>query len=340
MLEQNPASDPDIQETQPLEAALIESPEEEAYRLAIEHKIRSEANHSVDLYSQLKQQSNFLDEAHREFQSSDDEAISASYAGEWILDNYYIIQRTLRQIREDLPPGYYRQLPKLANPPLAGFPRVYAIAHELIASRDASIHMEHVETFILAYQQVEALNIGEIWAIPIMLRLGFIETLIHSIAGILQKKAPVADHRPEHLQLQIETDTIIAHCITSLRTIENYEWNDFFDRVSLVEGILSTDPANVYARMDFESRDRYRKVVESLALLVDQSETDVARAAISLAETSARTNEHVNRIGHVGYWLIDQGYFDLRTGLGYSPKGSERMVTGCAVIRRQPIWAA
>jgi cyclic beta-1,2-glucan synthetase len=324
MLDNNPTKDPDTQEAHPIQEVAIGSPEDDAYRFAKEHKVQSGTSHSFDLYNQLKQQAAYLDEAYREFQTSDDKDIPASYAGEWILDNYYIIQRSLRQIREDLPPNYYRQLPKLINTTLAGFPRVYAIAAELTKARDASLDMDHVENYLKAYQQVAPLNIGEIWAIPTMLRLCLVEMLVLAIADILRNEPPIVDDHADILQLQLEPDTITAHCITSLRAIEHYEWNDFFDRTNLVEGILATDPAEVYSQMDFESRDRYRKVVESLALLLDQQETAVAQAVVSLAERSSHSSSDSMWSQHVGYWLIGSGYTQLRETLGYSPKSLER----------------
>jgi cyclic beta-1,2-glucan synthetase len=64
------------------------------------------------------------------------------------------------------------------------------------------------------------------------------------------------------------------------------DWKAFFESVSLVEQVLSRDPAEVYSHMDFDTRDRYRKVVEELALAARWSEVAVAEAAIRLAGQS------------------------------------------------------
>ena len=100
-----------------------------------------------------------------------------SPAGEWLLDNYYLIEEHIRTGKKHLPKGYSEGLPRLMNTPSAGLPRVYDIALELISHTDGRIDLEGLITFIHAYQQVSPLKIGELWAIPIMLRLALIENL-------------------------------------------------------------------------------------------------------------------------------------------------------------------
>lgn len=96
---------------------------------------------------------------------------------EWLLDNYHIIADALREIEVDLPGGYEMQLPKLAGTPLAGFPRVYAIAISLLAHTDCTLDELNLERFVQAYQSIAPLAIGELWAVPIMLRLVLVENL-------------------------------------------------------------------------------------------------------------------------------------------------------------------
>ena len=83
-------------------------------------------------------------------------------------------------------------------------------------------------------------------------------------------------------------DEVVANCFTSLRAIATYDWMDFFEHVSRVEQILRSDPADVYAGMDRTTRNRYRKVIEELALATGQSELEVARMAITLAQAACR----------------------------------------------------
>ena len=96
---------------------------------------------------------------------------------EWLLDNFYIIEEALRQVQTDLPRGYYCELPTLDHGPLAGLPRVYALALALIIHTDSSLDEGQVLDFARAYQSVAPLTIGELWAVPTMLRLALLENL-------------------------------------------------------------------------------------------------------------------------------------------------------------------
>jgi cellobiose phosphorylase len=98
-------------------------------------------------------------------------------AAEWLLDNFYLIEEQIQMARRHLPRGYSRELPRLRNGPSAGLPRVYDIVLELISHVDAQIDAASLSGFIAAYQTVASLKLGELWAIPIMLRLGLIENL-------------------------------------------------------------------------------------------------------------------------------------------------------------------
>lgn len=100
-----------------------------------------------------------------------------SPAGEWLLDNHYIVQEHIREIRTNLPGGYYQELPKLANGTLAHYPRVYEVAIELIAHTEGHITLDNITLFVREYQKIASLKMGELWAIPTMLRLGLVENI-------------------------------------------------------------------------------------------------------------------------------------------------------------------
>ena len=95
-----------------------------------------------------------------------------SPAGEWLLDNFYLIDEQIRTAKRHLPKGYSRELPRLSNSPSLGLPRVYDIALEAVAHGDGRIDPEGLSRFVSAYQTVTPLKLGELWAIPIMLPLG------------------------------------------------------------------------------------------------------------------------------------------------------------------------
>jgi len=100
-----------------------------------------------------------------------------SREAEWLFDNYHIIADALREIRTDLPRGFYDQLPKLAAGPLAGWPRVYWLAVEVVAHTDSAVEEPILSSFLRSFQEVRPLTIGELWAVPIMLRLVLVENL-------------------------------------------------------------------------------------------------------------------------------------------------------------------
>src|SRR6185503_14922286 len=95
----------------------------------------------------------------------------------WVLDNFHVVEEQIREIREDLPSGFYRQLPKLAEGPFAGFPRVFGIAWAYVAHTDSRFEPESLRRFVRAYQTVAPLTIGELWAVAITLRIVLVENL-------------------------------------------------------------------------------------------------------------------------------------------------------------------
>jgi len=98
-------------------------------------------------------------------------------AAEWLLDNFYLIEEQIRTARRHLPASYSRELPRLARGPLSGYPRVYAIALELIAHADGRVDAGSLHAFVAAYQTIKPLKLGELWALSIAVRLALIENL-------------------------------------------------------------------------------------------------------------------------------------------------------------------
>ncbi|MFA5027869.1 MAG: cyclic beta 1-2 glucan synthetase, partial [Candidatus Methylomirabilota bacterium] len=109
-------------------------------------------------------------------------------AGEWLLDNFYLIDEQVRTARRHLPKGYSRELPHLRSGPSAGLPRVYDLAQEIIAHGDGRVDPESLGSFVAAYQTVAVLTLGELWAIPIMLRLALIENLRRVAARLIRDR--------------------------------------------------------------------------------------------------------------------------------------------------------
>src|SRR5688572_6570246 len=98
-------------------------------------------------------------------------------AAEWLLDNFYLIEDQIRTARQHLPKGYSQALPRLAKGLSAGLPRVYDLALEAISHGDGRVDSITLGRFVMAYQSIKPLTLGELWAVPIMLRLALIENL-------------------------------------------------------------------------------------------------------------------------------------------------------------------
>ena len=107
-------------------------------------------------------------------------------AAEWLLDNFHLVEQQLRQIADDLPPGYYRQLPKLIEGPFAGYPRVFGLAWAYVAHTDSLLSGQVLRRYVTAYQRVQPLKIGELWAVAITLRIVLIENMRRLAVQIIE----------------------------------------------------------------------------------------------------------------------------------------------------------
>jgi len=122
---------------------------------------------------------------------------SITPAAEWLVDNFHIVEEQLREIRDDLPANYYRELPKLAEGPLEGYPRVLGIAWAYVAHTDSRFDPEGLRRLVAAYQRVQPLTLGELWAVAITLRILLIENLRRLSEQIVASRA--ARHRADEL---------------------------------------------------------------------------------------------------------------------------------------------
>ena len=298
-------------------------------------------------------------------------------AAEWLLDNFHLIEEQIRTAQRHLPRRFNRQLPQLLNGPLAGLPRVYEMALELISHSDGRIDAAHLTSFVAGYQEVAALKLGELWAIPIMLRLALIENLrrmavlldvarherdqaddwanavlkvaetnpaqlivvvgemarfnpnlsrafVTEFLRRIQEKSPsvklalswveerlaqdgltAAQLVQSESQHQATTQVSVGNCIGSLRFLDSMDWQEFVESQSVVEETLRADPAEIYGKMDFATRDFYRHTVEHIARHSKKSERDVAVLAVNLAH--GHFGKPDDRLAHVGFYLSGKG---------------------------------
>jgi cyclic beta-1,2-glucan synthetase len=167
----------------------VERLEEHAQTLARSHRVAAEPGVGRPLAPRLRDNAKVLTEAYQNI------ALSAKFdhpitpAAEWMLDNFHIVEEQVREILDDLPPAFYRRLPKLSEGPLAGYPRVFGIAWDIVAHTDSGFDVERLSRYVVAYQRVQPLTIGELWAIAITLRLVLVENLRRLAEAIVDRHA-------------------------------------------------------------------------------------------------------------------------------------------------------
>ncbi|MEE7561272.1 cyclic beta 1-2 glucan synthetase, partial [Xanthomonas sp. Kuri4-2] len=361
---------------EPLRAALYGAEQMEAHgrALAASHRV-GQTPAAAALLQQLKTNEVQLDAAIAQLMLMARDDVRINPAGEWLLDNYYLVEEQIRMARRHLPEGYSRELPHLLRGHSAGLPRVYALAREAIAHSDGRIDAVVLSRFIAAYQSVTPLTLGELWAIPIMLRLALIDNLrrmatqvmrdgedhrlaadwarrlnrsastspkglVLVVADMARSQPPLsgafvaeltrglhgrgallsmpvawveqwvaeAGHSIESLvqaesQRQAADRVSISNSIGSLRFLDHMDWREFVETMSLVDQVLRQDPAGVYARMDFATRDAYRHAIERLARRGAMDEVRVAGLVLEQARRAGSGEVEA----HVGYHLVDAG---------------------------------
>ncbi|MEO5963120.1 MAG: glucoamylase family protein [Thermomonas sp.] len=375
----------------PLRAQLFSADQMELHGQALARKHKVHVRKTPDsLLARLDKNEDVLDDARVHLTGMVANGVRITPAGEWLLDNYYLIEEQIRTARMHLPKGYSRELPTLEEGPAAGMPRVFHLAMEAIAHGDGRIDAETVSRFVAAYQSVTPLKLGELWAVPIMLRLALIENLRRIARRVIRvntdqqlaaewagKLNETAEREPKGLvlvladmvrsappmsesfvaelmrglrggraaltmplhwieqwvahdgysidqlvhadgQQQASEQVSIGNSIGSLRALANMDWSEFVEDLSVVEQILRDDPAAIHGRMDFDTRDSYRHVVERLARATGLEEPEVARAALELAAAfmDATAPKVARAIGsHVGFYLVDDGLAQLEATL-------------------------
>jgi cyclic beta-1,2-glucan synthetase len=163
----------------------VEHLEQYARELAAGHKVFRGASRGHALLPRLEENARRLTAAYRSLAEAIREERAISPAAEWLVDNFHIVEEQLREIRQDLPRGYYYELPKLSRGDLPDYPRIYAMALALIAHTDSRLEVDTLKRFIGAYQEVSPLSIGEVWAVAITLRLALVDNLRRIAALII-----------------------------------------------------------------------------------------------------------------------------------------------------------
>lgn len=182
--------------------------------LAEGHQVFSSRSGERLMFNRFDENFLLIERAYFAFSEAAKNQEQLSPGAEWLLDNFHIVQDQVRDIRRHLPRGFYRRLPKLRGGDFAGFPRVFHLALELVSHTDAVVTRDQISAFIEAYQSKSVLSTGELWAVPIMLRLALIENLrrLATATLIAREDRVAADELLEAIFANTErskTDTLL-----------------------------------------------------------------------------------------------------------------------------------
>ncbi|HXC50931.1 MAG TPA: glucoamylase family protein [Candidatus Limnocylindrales bacterium] len=155
----------------------IERLEQHAETLAAAQHVTTRPTGERRLAPRLRDNGRVLLAAYRTIGETIREERAITPAAEWLVDNFHVVEEQIREIRDDMPAGFYRELPKLSDGPLAGYPRVFGLAWGFVAHTDSLFDPETLRRFVGAYQRVQPLTIGELWAVAITLRVVLVENL-------------------------------------------------------------------------------------------------------------------------------------------------------------------
>ena len=272
-------------------------------------------------------------------------------AGEWILDNFYVIEENVKSIQKEISLKKYKNFVGISNGKYAGFARVYVLAGEIVNYTDNKINAEDLENYLSAYQTKKTLNMDEIWNIGIFLQTCIIENIRqicekiyisqiekYKVEAIVEKtiekkestkfninnssknggdvKYPFIEYlsyklkkygrkakpyleiledivektgstvseviKKEHFDIAINKISI-GNCITSIKKIQRINFLEIFEKINCVEELLNKDPAKVYEKMDYKTKDYYRQKIKEISKKTKISELYITKKLLELA---------------------------------------------------------
>jgi cyclic beta-1,2-glucan synthetase len=177
--------------------------------------------------------------------------------------------------------------------------------------------IDYIKQVTSTYQETTPLTIGELWALPAMLRIVNLENLTWAIAQLAELPIMPNLFPASKIPEKVADETLVANSVINLRVLAAQDWKAYFEAVSRVEHILHQDPTGIYAEMDFDTRNRYRQVIEELASEDGKAEEKVAQTAINMALQAPQISARRERTQHIGYYLVDDGRRELENAIGF-----------------------
>ena len=368
-------------------------------KIASNHEIKKTTEKWTYPIPRLKDNFKFIEKTYDILNEHLKLKIDIHPAGEWLLDNFYVIEETYKTVVSVMSIKKYKNSPGIANGMYKGFSRDYVLASEIVAYTDNKINDEILTLAISSYQKRKLLSMEEIWNLWIFLEVALIENIrnicekIYSTAmqkykveNIIERlvenkdskkqvfkntksensihvvhkemKFPFIEYmsyklkkygkqglpylnvleeqvnkmgmtisdaiKKEHYNIAI-LKVSIGNSIISLKEILRVNFLNLFEQINGVEDILKKDPANVYSKMDYKTKEYYRNEIKEISEKTKISELYIAQKLVSLATGFLDKEETIEnkKKTHIGYYLISDGKKQLLNKLGVNYKNNE-----------------
>ena len=351
-------------------------------KLAIDYDITNLCSKETFPIPRLNDNFKFIQKTYNILNEHIKKKIGIYPAGEWLLDNFYIIEETVKNIRNELTEKKYKNFQAIYSGPYKGFARIYLLATEIVAFTENKIDEDVLELCLTAYEKKKTLSMEEIWNLPIFLNIAIIEniravcekiylsqTQKYKVEEIVERIIDKTEYSKQQYKKSKEStnsysntsypfieymsyklkrygkngipylnileeqvnrtgltvsDVInkehfdiakqkisIGNSITSIREINRINFLNLFEKINGVEELLRHDPANVYANMDYKSKEYYRNIIKKISERNKISEIYITNTLLKLAN-----NADTKKKRHIGYYLIDKGINSLNEELG------------------------
>ncbi len=343
--------------------------------IATDHNLQNTSNKNTYPIPRLKENFEVITEVYQLLNEHIKLKIPIHPAGEWILDNYYVIDQTVKNIKQDLTLKKYTGFLGLASGSYKGFARIYVLASEIVGYTNNKIDGKTLSQLLQAYQRKKSLSMEEIWNISLFLKLALIENIreicekIYSVQvqkykvenmierlvenkekeelqfnhlstykekvkANYEMKYPFIEYlsyrlkkygkkaypflmvleeqvnkmgmtvsevvEKEHFDIALRK-IAVGNCITSIKTLSRISMVEIFEQINGVEDILKQDPAEVYDKMNYETKVAYRNQIKEISQKTKISEIYISKKCLDLSQKGQ------NKKSHIGYYLLDEG---------------------------------
>ncbi len=238
----------------------------------------------------------------------------------WLQDNFRLLDSELDGLREGF--QQFRRVPHVRTPEGVSLPRVAALAEGFLVAVGYKFSESALIAYVEEFQKTTVLKMMELWAFVQAMKLVLLREIARRASRCLANPAGSYE---------------IGICVNSLREVTQAPWRVILEPLILFDHVLRQDPAGSYTKMDFDSRELYRKKLIEMAARSDFPEMEVARQALIRARDAQQQPEPNPRVAarrsHIGYYLIGEGSDLLNEHIGFRPSLGGRLR---AFLRKHP----